>query len=281
VSAETPWGSHARQWSRVGPPLRPSPEDVAVARSSIESWRAANRFRDPTILLMGVTPELCSIPTGRRSRLIAVDRSLEMIRSVWPGRLRPHDEALCGEWRRLPIRADSVDMILSDGCLSTLDYPSGYAIACSELLRMLRGGGRFVARCFVQPRDPESVEDVLATLDHGASESFHAFKWRLAMALQPDAETGVVLAEVWEALHQAEPEFEDLSRRCGWRIEAVRTIDAYRGVSARYSFPPLDALCGLLSDTGFEILDRFHPAYELGERCPTLILAPRDGKGRE
>lgn len=233
------------------------------------------------MLLMGVTPELCSIPTGPRSRLIAVDRSLEMIRLVWPGRLRPLDEALCGEWRRLPIRADSVDVILSDGCLSTLDFPSGYASAAAELLRTLRDGGRFVARCFVQPREPESVGDVLATLDHGATESFHAFKWRLAMALQPDAETGVVLAEVWETLHEAEPQLEDLSRRLGWPIEAVRTIDAYRGVNARYSFPSLDALCGLLSDAGFEILDRFHPAYELGERCPTLILAPRDRKGGE
>lgn len=281
MSAETPWGSHARQWSRVGPPLRPSPEDVAVATSSIESWRSANCFRDPTMLLMGVTPELCSIATGRRSRLIAVDRSLEMIRLVWPGRLRPRDEALCGEWRQLPIAAGTVDMILSDGCLSTLAYPSGYADACAELLRTLRDGGRFVARCFVQPGEPESIGDVLAALDHGPRGSFHAFKWRLAMALQPDAETGVVLAEVWEALYEAEPEIEDLSRRCGWRIEAVRTIDAYRGVSARYSFPSLDALCGLLSDAGFEILDRFHPAYELGERCPTLVLAPRDRKGRQ
>jgi hypothetical protein len=228
---------------------------------------------------MGVTPELCSIVTGRRSRLIAVDRSLEMIRLVWPGRLRPGHEALCGEWRRLPITPGSIDMIFSDGCMSTLSYPSGYAEVCAELLRTLRVGGRFVARCFVQPGDPETVGDVLAALDHGSCGSFHAFKWRLAMALQPSAETGVVLAEIWEALNDAEPDLEDLSRRCGWRIETVRTIDAYRGVTARYSFPSLDALCGLLSDAGFEILDRFRPAYELGERCPTLVLGPRDGKG--
>ena len=54
-------------------------------------------------------------------------------------------------------------------------------------------------RCFVLPEDREDVETVLADLAVGRTGGFHAFKWRLAMALQPDPQRGVVLADVWES----------------------------------------------------------------------------------
>lgn len=272
MSAPGPWRKHALQWSRVGPPLRPSPEDVAVAVDAVDAWRETTGRDDPSLLLLGVTPELCALPTGTRSRVVAVDRSLDMIRCVWPGRLRPADEALCGDWLRLPIESRSVDLVLSDGCLSTLPYPGGYADVCAELLRVLRGAGRCVARCFVLPGKPERVEDVLADLRAGRTGGFHAFKWRLVMALQPDPETGVVLADVWDALHAAEDDLDSLALRCGWPLEAVRTMEAYRGVTARYSFPALPELRELFLDAGFSLADVFHPTYELGDRCPTLLL---------
>ncbi|MGH7565481.1 MAG: methyltransferase domain-containing protein [Gemmatimonadota bacterium] len=278
MSAPSPWGRHARQWSRVGPPLRPSSEDVAVARSALDGWRGTTGRDDPTLLLMGVTPELCSLRSGERSRVIAVDRSTDMIHSVWPGRLRPKDEVLCADWRRLPIENESIDVVLSDGCLSTLSYPSGYVEVCAELLRVLRDGGRCVARCFVQSEQPELPADVLADLADGRIGGFHAFKWRLAMALQPGAETGVVLAYVWEALHEVERDLDTLSQRCGWSVEEVRTIDAYRGVEARYSFPSLGSLCGLFADAGFSVIEVSHPSYELGDRCPTVVLSPRESR---
>ena len=100
------------------------------------------------------------------------------------------------------------------------------------------------------------------------------------MALQPDAEVGVVLADVWDALHARESDFEALSRRRGWPVDEVRTIDAYRGVEARYSFPTLGSLCGLFTDAGFSVLEVSHPSYELGDRCPSLVLVPRGPRGR-
>jgi SAM-dependent methyltransferase len=279
VNARGPWQKHALQWSRVGPPLRPAAEDVTVACEALDGWRAATGRDDPTVLLLGVTPELCALPTGPRSRVIAVDRSVDMIRSVWPGRLQPRDGALCGDWLRLPIAGKSVDLVLSDGCLSTLPYPRGYADVCAELLRVLRGGGRCVARCFVLPEEPERVEDVLADLSAGRTGGFHAFKWRLVMALQPDAESGVVLADVWDAFHEAEADLASLAGRCGWPLEAVRTIEAYRGVEARYSFPALGQLRDLFLDANFSVADVLWPGYELGDRCPSLVLVPGSPRG--
>ena len=55
---------------------------------------------------------------------------------------------------------------------------------------------------------------------------------------------------------------------------AVRTIEAYRGLNARYTFPTLEELRALFADCGFGILDIAIPRYELGVRCPTFVLTP-------
>ena len=51
MSARSPWERHTRQWSRVGPPLRPSAEDVAVAGAALDVWGRATGRSDPTMLL--------------------------------------------------------------------------------------------------------------------------------------------------------------------------------------------------------------------------------------
>lgn len=274
-----PWERHARQWSRIGPPLRPSAEDVQVAATAIDGWGRRAGRTDPTILLFGVTPELCLIDTGRDGRVLATDRSLDMIREVWPGRVRTRDRALAADWRDLPLAAGSIDVALADGCLTNLSFPSGYAAVCSELRRTLAEGGLWIARCFVQPACAESVADVLSDLSTGRAGSFHAFKWRLAMALQVDARAGVVLEDVWNALAAAEPDLDALADRCGWRIESVRTIEAYRGLATRYSFPALGELRAVIEDARFSIRDVFLPDYELGDRCPTIVATPAQSAG--
>ena len=245
--------------------------------AAIEGWRHRAGRADPTLLLLGVTPELWRMETGERSRAIATDHSLDMIRGVWPGRVRSRDTVLAADWRRLPFADASIDLALADGSLTNLPFPAGYAEVSAELGRTLAQDGCWVARCFVQAAGPESVADVLADLSAGRAGGFHAFKWRLAMALQPDATAGVVLAEVWDTLAAIAPDLAALAARCGWSPESVRTIEAYRGLDARYTFPTLDELCSLLRQTGFSILEVVTPAYELGDRCPTIVLAPAGG----
>jgi hypothetical protein len=278
VSAPGPWERHARQWSRIGPPLRPSAEDARVVAAAIDEWRRAAGRRDPTILLLGVTPELCGID-ARVGRVIATDHSLDMIRGVWPGRVRTRDAALAADWRALPIAAGSIDVALADGSLTNLPFPSGYAAVGSELRRTLAEGGLWIVRCFVQAGTPESVADVLSGLAAGEAGGFHAFKWRLAMALQVDARAGVALGDVWNALAAAEPDLDALAHRGGWTIESVRTIEAYRGLATRYSFPSLAELRAVIAEAGFSILEVVTPGYELGDRCPTIVAAAARDRG--
>ena len=258
----------------MGPPLRPSDEDVAIASRSVAAWREATARDEPSILLLGITPELWSMDTGARSRWIAVDRSNDMVRTVWPGPIRPRDAALVADWRRLPCRAASFDLAFADGCLTNLPFPDGYASICEEIARVCAPRARWIARCFVQPARAESAADVLAELRDEGGGGFHAFKWRVAMALQADASTGVPLADVYDAFADAAPDLDALAARRGWSPDAVRTIEAYRGLEARYTFPTLEQLRALFADCGFEILDVAIPRYELGVRCPTFVLTP-------
>lgn len=239
----------------------------------IVRWCDASGRDDPTILLMGVTPELCRLPLGSRSRLVALDRGLAMIRTVWPGPLRPRDGAVCGDWACAPVASESVDFALADGCMTNLSFPAAHADFFSEVLRVLQPGGRWVVRAFVQGETRETVQEVLGDLADGRAGGFHAFKWRLAMALQEVTEAGVELASVYAALVAAAPDFDALADRCGWRTEEVRTIEAYAGLPTRYVYPTKSQLTALLKEVGFTILDTVIPSYELGCRCPTFILA--------
>ena len=266
-----PWSRHARQWSHVGSPLRPGPEDIAVFRAAIQEWGGHTGRSDPSVLVMGVTPELCGLPEN--GRVIAVDKSTDMIRSIWPGRLHEGDDAVCADWRSLPLAAASMDLALCDGGLSTLPYPSGYSAACEELQHVLRPEGRWVVRCFVQSDEPETTDEVLADLSSGGIGSFHVLKWRLAMALQPDAETGVPVASVWRVVHDAWDDLAHLAERFSWPLAHVQTIEAYLDVETRYSFPTLAQIRDLLTAVGFSIVAMTTPSYELGERCPILTLA--------
>ncbi len=58
------------------------------------------------------------------------------------------------------------------------------------------------------------------------------------------------------------------------RREAIDSIDVYRGAGSRLIFPTLRETRALLA-ADFRELECHVPGYELGERCVTLLLAPR------
>jgi hypothetical protein len=267
-----PWKKHSRHWSSVGQPLRPGAEDIAFTCGAISEWFHSNNGTAPTLLVMGVTPELCSLPTNSGSRFIAVDQSAEMIGNLWHPRPGAQDQAVCADWRQMSLAPSTVDIALGDGSLSTLQYPSEYITVFGELRRVLRPGSRCVIRCFMQTDTPETTDEVFADLSQTRIGSFHVLKWRLMMALQPDAEQGVAVQGVWNLLNQASPDLNLLAERFSWPIEQVRTVVAYRGVKTRYTFPTRTQYCEFFTAAGFSVVQVATQNYELGERCPTFVL---------
>ena len=85
--------------------------------------------------------------------------------------------------------------------------------------------------------------------------------------LDGTGELGSIEADLAEIL-------EDLADKPGFEPEVTRTIEAYRGSGIKYTFPTVSLLKEALAET-FEVTATFTKSYELGERCPTLVLRRR------
>lgn len=239
-----------------------------------EAW--SSRHGSPRTLILGVTPEMARLGWPQGTDLLAVDRSREMIARVWPGFPTPGGGALCADWRALPLAERSRDLVLGDGVFTVLAYPEDYRALAASLRRVLGPDGLFAFRTFVRPDRDERPAAVCDAAMDGEVDSFHAFKLRLLMSLQPDTATGVRTGDVWACWASDGPGAEELVDRSGWPREQIATIEAYRGRDTVYSFPTLEELRSLLAEEGFEEVERFRPTYELGARCPTLVWARRE-----
>ena len=242
-----------------------------MVRSMLATWRAEHPDSHPRVLVLGVTPELAKLPWPPDATVVAVDRSDPMIAALWSGAGDVASAtATCGDWRALPCENGSIDLIAGDGCFSALAYPNDYRVVAAELRRVLATGGRVALRMFVPPATRDDLETIASDLPAGRIGSFHAFKWRLAMALQTTPEDGACLGAIWTAWNAMCPDPSVLS----WSAETIATIDSYRDSPITYSFPTLDqiraAFGAHLTDVSCSV-----PTYELGERCPTLIWRAR------
>ena len=261
------WQSVPQQWKHFGPPLRPGPEDIRVMEQQAAAWVESSSAERCDVLLCGVTPEIASMHWPAGTRLWAVEKSLAMIREVWPANASPGKQALQGEWTCLPFAPHSFDIVIGDGCLTSLKYPQQQSHFLEEVHSVLRSNGIMIMRYFVQADDPERPEVVFADLREGRIGSFHAFKWRLAMSLQANASEGVRVDDIWRKWAAA-------NVTTGCPNEAVNTIGTYRGSDHRLTFTTLGQIRDLHAGL-FEEKSCIVCGYELAERCPIMVYSPR------
>ncbi len=293
------WDRYREHWARLGPPLRPPPvvvrayrrllrgaaergasEQALVSRAlashseqpsrasqrTAPERRSEQRSRAPQgsaplpTLLYGVTPELAAL----REPLIALDGSLGMIEGVWQGDTEARS-ARHGDWLSPPLAPSSVEAALGDGALNVVPGSAARRVLLTQLERLLVPGGRAVFRVFVRPVVPEALSAVLAT--PSTSHSFHAFKWRVAMALASAAPGEVAVSRLYEVLRRAEVEG---ALRC-FAPEAVATLAAYRGSGDVYGFPTEAELAAELP-RGLTARWLRVGGYELAERCPLWVI---------
>ena len=268
------WIRAARSWALRDSPLRPSREDIHLYQRCLQRWREASRHGPLSALLLGVTPEIAAMSWPAGAVLLAADLSRAMIGGLWPGAgAAPGHAAVCARWQALPLADGSQDLIIGDGCFSALvgdDYPA----MAQSLRRVVRPRGQVLMRFFVRPDERETPARVFSDLHAGWIGSFHAFKWRLAMALHPSLDAGVRLGAIWDAWNAAVSSPAELARSRGWPLPVVLTIDDFRGGAGRYTFPTLSEVRAVMAE-GFEEVSCDFPGYELGERCPVMAFRPR------
>jgi SAM-dependent methyltransferase len=269
------WPLYARHWELLGPPLRPSPEDSAAVRAAVAAWRAEHPGARLRALVLGVTPELAVLPWPPETTVLAVDRAEAMIGALWAGAGDvAAATAVCGDWRALPCEDGTLDVVVGDGCFTTLGFPHDYRAVVNEVRRVLSPGGRLVMRFFVPPAVPEELQSIADDLHAGRIAGFHAFKWRLVTALHSRSPEGTTLGAIWDAWHAMCPDPAALSAKLGWSLDVITSIDAYRGTDTTYSFPTLEETRALVGES-FTELSCHVPTYELGDRFPTLVWQVR------
>ena len=269
---ERTWNQAARRYEDYGPPLRPSPQDIQLLRSSVDAWRRRTRTGSARVFLCGVTPDIVRMDWPLPVEILGMDQAEEMVRHVWPGD-GPDRHAVVGDWLHSGLPDSSQDIVVGDGGFAFLDYPNTVRALMAELRRVLAPGGLFLYRHYAPGEQPERVEAVLSDAAAGRIGSFHAFKWRLAMAMQPDSRTGVRQNDIWTAWCQSGIDPNRLPQP-GWSEQAVRTIELYREKQARLYFPTVPEFTSLLEEHYTDVEIQF-PSYELGERCPHLSARPR------
>lgn len=269
------WNDYVRRWSHIGPPLRPGAEDIRLFESLVADAVTATA-RSHLAVLLGVTAEIARMKWPAGSELIAIDQSPGMVAGIWPrDDVAVPAAAIVGDWRNVPLADRSASIAIGDGCYSMLVTARSYDRLSSELARVLKPDGRCVVRLFVRPEQPETIGAVVDDLRRGRIGNFHIFKWRLAMAVPAGEEFDVRLGDIWSAWEDTGVDPVNLAADNDWPLTSVETIRAYRDNDTRYTFLPL-AVMRQRTAPYFVELGHYVQGYELAERCPTILLAPRE-----
>ena len=215
-------------------------------------------------LLLGVTPELAALP----GRTVAIDWSAEMIAQIWLGETA-NRAVVRGDWMEMPFATAAFATAIGDGPLNMLRWPDEYHTLFARLREVIRPGGRTVFRCFTATEPAETFADLHAIAMAGTPIGFHAFKWRLAMAIVHEQErANIPVRAIWDAFEQHFPDRDLLSRASGWSLETISEIDDYRVSPLDKSFPTRTQLTEALPEL------RLHESgdYEMADRCPLLVF---------
>jgi SAM-dependent methyltransferase len=271
IQPSSHWAAFSTQWRVIDVPLRPSDDDLKAYESIVLDWQRAHPARSVRGLLLGVTTEIATMRWPEGASLLAVDHSLPMVANVWP---KPaYGSAVCADWRSMPLPARSRDVALGDGCLTLLSIPHGRDAFADNLRRVLTDDGVLALRCFCRPEVPETPKQVFHDLRGRRIDGFCAFKWRLAMSLHGRVDQGVRLADIWECWSAEVDDPDALAVHCGWPLEAVRSMEVYRGSGTRYLFSTVEE-CRQSLAPWFTLESQHVGRYELAERCPILVFRP-------
>jgi SAM-dependent methyltransferase len=264
------WQRLSQQWDYVGPPFRPTPEDVGFASAVLRTMPNAKQTSTLTAMLLGVTPELAAILAETRS--VEIDHSIGMINWSWMKFPRGHlATPIAARWTSLPLRNNSVDLIFGDGCNIQLEFPGAYQTWFREMARILRPGGKVVLRVYLSPETPETPNAVIDDLMHKRIGNSNVLRMRLFMALQISAAIGVQVSDISDFWKSAHIDENFLITELGWPAAAIGVFNVFKNIKLRYSFPTM-AQMRMVFRNHFIEFDRYIPGYEIGNRCPTIVL---------
>lgn len=263
------WESAATRWQHR-PPITPDASDIAWFERTTQALGRA-----PRALLLGVTAGIATQDWPPGSELIAVDWSAGMIDRAWPRDGLPERAAVVlADWMAMPLPQHSRDIALGDGCYTALGSLAAVAALNRAVARVLAPGGVLALRCFARGSTRASVDEIFDELLAGREKNLGRARWRLMMALQGDAATGVVLDDLWQLWHERIPDPAALIAQHGWYAHEVDNIERYAGQQARYVYPTVEEMRETAAPL-FDLAGCDIPPYRCGEHFPRVRFVKR------
>ena len=259
MAGASDWDQFCARRDRLQLPLRPDAAIAARLARLVEG-------KEARVLMLGLTPELAGIG----DQLTVADWNPQMLERAWPeGRSR--DDAVLADWREMRFAPGSFSAVIGDGSLSALSWPQDHKRLFARIAPCLETGGRLAVRCFVAPDDAELLDNIAARALAGGERSFHALKWRLAMALAAGNGGNVAVTEILAAFAQCFPDRAALCCATGWSAGTIGEIDSYRDAATVFSFVTRSQLLAGLPDCFTGARFAISGDYPLSERCPFLV----------
>lgn len=258
ISTDT-WSEFHKRYAVLGLPQVPD----ASVRAAYDALVAGH---DDNVLLLGMTRVLLDFGQA----MTAVDLSATQIEQFWPGDSEGR-RAVLGDWRDPAAAVGAYTAVIGDGSLSALTWAEDYRAVLANSAAALVPGGKLVIRCFMAPDTRETLGQIADDVHAGRERSFHAARWRIAMAAT-DPDGNIPVRWIQQAFRATFPDWQGLAAKTGWDHAAIeRIVGSFRNSGLVYSFVTRQQVLDTLPDTLAQA--RFEPSgdYPLAERCPFLV----------
>jgi hypothetical protein len=277
--SDSVWVDIARSYAAFSSPLVPSIEDIRIYEEAVACHVAGIEREHFDALMLGVTPGIANMKWPRGSRILALDMSPTVIRALWPGDVPGFREARPASWSAPPVEKGSLDIVVGDGSLNACRHPAEIRAVCSAVYSVLRRGGIFVLRAYVQRLHGESIEQVFDDLLGSTGLKVDEFKMRLWLAMQRSSHEGVSVRDAARLLEEFGVTGAVMRHRLCWTDAAIEPFEKWKTSDAVYSFPSLAELRNVLIDHFVEVSTTF-PPYALGDNCPVVIMRSSESEAR-
>lgn len=266
------WSQQSHRWNQVGSPTRPSADDIHLFRQFAFPIFSDNKNKN--VVVLGVTPELVTLPWPSQTNLRAYDISPNMIERVWIQPKHIPSAVYKSDWRNLPLPDRSVDLVIGDGILTAAGDLEAVSEIIEEICRVLTVNGRIVLRSFIRPETKEYPTHIANLALSGKIKNFGSLKWKLAMSLVDENTSEVGPAYIHEIFSDIFSDLRQLQQCSGWLPEEINTINSYKEMPGSFFFPTANQLENIFSKHT-KILGTSFGSYELSERCPIMKLSLR------
>lgn len=254
------WDEMNEIWGLQGEPLRP-PRQVVEAIVSEVALRG-----DLSTLILGVTPEY----HGRFSRLTAIDGSVGMVKTVWPGNTE-NDRVEIGSWASLSKYVEKADAVIGDFSLGVVGDKFNVMNLLSSIRDVCVVGGLCLFRTWVRPDFPITERSLIKYCE---SETFssHALRLRIGMYLAQNYGGAVPVSMIYKNFNEIFPCRHEFLRKTGINPNEIKLIDLYQHSDSVYFYPTRHEIIEMISQSGFSGEFVEVGGYDFSCDCPIVRM---------